>query len=155
MNPRFPIFIPSKGRAREHITMRYLTSMRIPYRVIVEPQEWDAYASVVDPKQLLVLPPSYYSEFDACVPIAPGDSKGSGPARNFAWDTAALERAEYHWVIDDNIRGFYRCNRNRKSRCLDGTVLRCMEDFVTRYTNVAMAGPHYENFMHKDAKKPP
>jgi hypothetical protein len=155
MNPRFPIYIPSKGRADSRCTMRYLDAMGVPYRVIVEHSEWSTYAAVIDPAKLLLLPVSYVEDYDACMVLAPGQSPGSGPARNFAWDHARSEGAPWHWVIDDNVRGFYRCNRNAKGRVTDGTVLRCMEDFVLRYTNVAMAGPNYEFFVVRGEARAP
>ena len=39
----FPIFIPSKGRYKINMTAKYLDSMGIKYRVVVEPQEYDLY----------------------------------------------------------------------------------------------------------------
>src|SRR5262245_6363790 len=130
MNPRFPIYIPSKGRAEPRTTMRYLDTMRVPYRVIIEPQEYAAYAAGIDSTKLLVLDPAYAAAYEPLVALAPDQSMGSGPARNFAWDHAQQAGAEFHWLIDDNINGFYRCNRNLKARVLEGTIFRCMEDFV-------------------------
>jgi hypothetical protein len=155
VTPRFPIYIPSKGRAQTRCTMRYLDSMGVPYAVIVEAPELDAYAAVIDRSRLLVLPASYQAEYDTCDDLGDSKSKGPGAARNFAWDHAQQAAAEFHWVMDDNIRGFYRCNRNVKARVRDGTVLRCMEDFVTRYTNVAMAGPNYEFFVVRGEHRAP
>ena len=40
MNPRFPIYIPSKGRHEACMTMRHLDAMGVPYRVIVEAAEY-------------------------------------------------------------------------------------------------------------------
>jgi hypothetical protein len=57
--------------------------------------------------------------------------------------------------MDDNIRGFLRLNKNLKIPIADGTGLRLMEDFVERYENVAMAGPHYDYFAWRKAKLPP
>lgn len=155
MNPQFPIYIPSKGRAESRITMRHLDEMGVDYRVIVEGQEFDAYAAVIDRSKLLVLDPAYQRDFDACMELEPGQSPGSGPARNFAWEHAKAAGAEFHWVIDDNIKGFFRLNRNLKVPVSDGTTLRCMEDFVLRYRNVSMAGPNYFMFASRKAKQPP
>jgi hypothetical protein len=155
MTPRFPIYIPSKARADSFTTMRYLDSMGVPYSVIVEKAEYRAYAAVIDQQKLLVLDRSYQDRYDALVDLEDGESKGSGPARNFAWDHAQSIGVEYHWIMDDNIRGFYRLNRNRKGRVTDGTIFRCMEDFIMRYTNVAMAGPHYDFFVPQTDPRPP
>jgi hypothetical protein len=135
--------------------MRYLDAMGVPYSVVVEESEHAAYAAVLDPARLLVLPQSYQDEYDACMALAAGQSKGSGPARNFAWDHASRLGAERHWIVDDNIRGFFRLNHNLKVPVADGTTLRCMEDFVLRYTNVAMAGPNYFMFASRKTQMPP
>jgi hypothetical protein len=57
--------------------------------------------------------------------------------------------------MDDNIRGFWRLEDNRKIRARDATTLRCMEDFCLRYRNVAMAGPNYYMFASRKSKMPP
>jgi hypothetical protein len=155
MNPRFPIYIPSKSRADSRLTMRSLDAMGVPYHVVVEPQQLEEYAAVIDRSKLLVLDMSYKDKFDACMKLEPGQSTGSGPTRNFIWDHAASLGVEYYWTMDDNIRGFYRANRNRQILMGDGLGLRCMEDFVLRYTNVVMAGPNYYMFAPRKIAFPP
>jgi hypothetical protein len=155
MQPRFPIYIPSKGRSQSRITARYLDQMGVPYRVIIEQQEHEAYAAVIDPGRLLILDPAYQRNFDACMTLREGQGPGSGPARNFAWDHSIAAGADWHWIMDDNIYGIYRLLRNSKIKCGDGTPFRVMEDFALRYTNVAMAGPNYEFFVPQRQKKLP
>lgn len=82
-------------------------------------------------------------------------SKGPGPARNFAWEHSIANGAAYHWVMDDNIKGFYRLNRNLKVPVEDGAIFAAMEDFVLRYDNVAMAGPNYFMFASRKTVMPP
>jgi hypothetical protein len=155
MNPQFPIYIPSKGRARTRVTVRHLEKMGVPYSVVVEAQEYDEYAAVIDPAKILVLNQAYQRDYDTFWTFPDGTSKGSGPARNFIWDHAASSGQEWHWIMDDNIRGFFRLHQNLKIPVGDGTVLRCMEDFVLRYSNVAMAGPNYFMFAARKNKAPP
>lgn len=146
MNPQFPIYIPSKGRASSRLTMRHLDRMSVPYHVIVESQEYSEYAAVLDRAKLLVLDRAYQERYDTFDDLGDSKSKGPGPARNFAWDHAVAAGAAWHWVVDDNIRGFFRLNENMKIPVADGTIFRCMEDFALRYKNVAMAGPNYTFF---------
>lgn len=155
MNPNHPVYIVSKGRWRLRQTSKILEVMRVPYRIVVEQHERDAYASVIDPAKILVLDPAYQRDYDTCDDVGDAKSKGPGPARNFAWDYALSMGATWHWVIDDNIWAFYRLHRNCKIRVLDGAFFRCMEDFVDRYENVAMAGPHSEHFVPRQAVFPP
>jgi len=152
MNPQFPIYIPSKGRADSRLTMRALDAMRVPYYVVVEAQEHSGYAAVIDPARLLILDPTYQRDYDTCDDIGDAKSKGPGPARNFAWAHALSIGAAWHWVMDDNIRWFCRLVRNQKIHVTDGTIFRCMEDYCLRYANVAMAGPAYEFMTPRKAK---
>ena len=131
--------------------------MGVPYHVIVEPQEFAEYAAVIDPKKLLALDLDYKRRYDTIDPVGDerGMGTGSGPARNFAWQHSIERGAAWHWVMDDNIKGFFRFNRNLKVPVADGTVLRCMEDFALRYANVTMAGPNYFMFASRKAKSKP
>jgi hypothetical protein len=129
--------------------------MRVPYRVVIEEQEQADYGAAVDPTKLLILDPTYQRDYDACMDLEAGQSAGSGPARNFIWDHAQASGAAWHWIMDDNIHGFYRLHRNVKTKLIDGTCFRCMEDFVLRYRNVAMAGPNYHGFADQRSKLPP
>lgn len=154
-DPQFPLYIPSKGRADSRLTVKALESMGVQYRVVIESQEWNAYAAVIDPKRLLVLDPAYQRDYDTFDDLGDTKSKGPGPARNFIWDHAIAEGHAWHWVMDDNICWFGRFNRNLKVPVSDGTVFRCMEDFALRYVNVAMVGPQYEMFVPRKVPVPP
>lgn len=125
----------------------------MPFRLIVEEAERAAYAEVVDPGKLLVLDPAFVAAYETCDRL--DGPKGSGPARNFAWETAKAEGAPWHWVIDDNIEAFYRLNKNLKVPLDSGVGFRAMEDFADRYENVAMAGPNYFMFASRKTAMPP
>ena len=155
MQPKYPLYIVSKGRADSRLTSKALEEMNVPYFIVVEEQEYKAYSAVIDKKKILVLDKQYQRDYDTCDDLGDSKSKGPGAARNFAWQHSIENGFKWHWVMDDNIRHFYRLNRNWKGHCSDGTVFRCMEDFVERYTNVAMAGPNYETFVPYRTKRPP
>ena len=143
MNPRHPIYVPSKGRWDSRKTHRTLTHMGVFHRVVVEPQEYDKYAGVMDPSILLTLPER-----------KPGD--GLHTTRNWIWEHALSEGAEWFWQIDDNIEGFHRLNNNVKVPTPTGTIFRLAEDFVDRFENVAQAGFQYYMFIpRKQAHKFP
>jgi hypothetical protein len=151
MNPAFPIYIVSKGRWESRLTSKALEAMHMPYRIIIEQQEYKSYCEVIDKAKVLVLDKAYQRDYDVFGSQGTGGT-GSGPARNFAWDHSVSKDHPWHWVMDDNIKAFYRLNRNLKVQVSDGTIFRCMEDFVQRYENVAMAGPCYYMFSYR--KKP-
>ena len=152
--PQFPLYIPSKGRHDSRLTVKTLDAMGVPYHVIVERQQFDEYASVIDPAKLLVLPTSYQDEYDTFDGLGATKSRGPGPARNFAWAHSVAAGAAWHWVMDDNINGFYRFNRNLKVPTTSGAIFRAMEDFCLRYRNIAMAGPQYHMFVSRKNRRP-
>lgn len=155
MNPQFPIYIVSKGRADTRLTSKTLEGMGCPYFIVIEEQEFAAYSAVIDPKKILILDKKYQRDYETCDDL--GDTKGKGPgaARNFAWDHSLASGAAWHWVMDDNIKGFFRLHQNQKIPMGDATGLRCMEDFVLRFKNVAMAGPNYYMFAPRKVAVPP
>ena len=154
-HPQFPIYIVSKGRWDTRFTSKTLEKINVPYRIVVEEQEADRYRAVIEPSKVLVLDKAYQRDYDTFDSL--GDTKGKGPgaARNFVWDHSVAEGHAWHWVMDDNIRYFYRLNRNLYAEVLDGTIFRCMEDFVLRYVNIAMAGPQYFMFAPRKFSMPP
>jgi len=155
VNPEFPIYIVSKGRADSRLTSKALESTNVPYRIVIEEQEFDDYASVIDKDKILILDPEYQEKYDTFDTFGNTKSKGPGAARNFVWDHSTAEGHAWHWVMDDNIRGFFRFNRNLKVPVSDGTILKCMEDFVLRYKNISMAGPNYFMFAARKSKAYP
>ena len=145
MNPKYPIYIVSKGRWESRLTSKALEEMNVPYKIIVEANEYDEYAKVIDKDKILICPQKYNDEYD--VFWDDDDTRiGPGAARNFAWEHSIEQGFDYHWVMDDNLHAFHRMNRNIKAEVSSGTILKCMEDFVMRYDNIAIAGPNYYNF---------
>ncbi|MEA1064732.1 hypothetical protein [Erwinia sp. HR93] len=155
MNPEFPLYIVSKGRADSRLTAKALESMRVPFLIVIEEQEYGQYAAVIDRKKILVLDKKYQRDYETCDDLGLEKSVGPGAARNFAWDHAVAGGYAWHWVMDDNIRHFMRLHCNKRHMVADGTVFRCMEDFVLRYANVGMAGPNYAMFAAERDKLPP
>lgn len=135
MNPKYPVYIISKGRWETRLTVKSLEKMKVPYRIVVEPKEYIEYLSVISPLKIL-LAPENFSEL----------GQGSIPVRNFVWEHSTLEGHKKHWILDDNIRGFYRLNRNVRAYVGSGTIFKCIEDFTDRYENVALSGMNYLMF---------
>jgi hypothetical protein len=142
--PRYPIFIPSKGRAHKQMTMRTLSRMGLKYYVMVEPQEYEEYRRFVPPEATVLK-------------LSRGNhGMGPGLARNECWDYAKnVLKAKRFFILDDNIDGFYRLHQNKRYRCGDGTPFRALEDFVDRYKNVPLAGFQYRFFKAPDQKHYP
>jgi hypothetical protein len=83
---RYPIYVISKGRHESRLTARTLEEMGADYNIVIEPQEYDKYASVIDPKKILVLP---FSNLGL----------GSIPARNWVWEHSISKEHKKHWIL--------------------------------------------------------
>mgnify|MGYP003331996127 FL=1 len=157
MLPRFPLYIPTKGRADSRLTSKALTRMGVPHFLVVEPQEVETYERAARGSLATVLPldMAYKGRYELCDDLGLTKSTGPGPARNFIWDHSIANGHPWHWVMDDNIKAFFRLNHNLKVPCEAPEFWRAMEDFVLRYTNVAMAGPNYFMFASRKSEMPP
>ena len=141
-NPKYPVYIVSKGRADTRLTANTFERCNIPYFIAIEPQDYDEYACLIDPKKILVLPFSNHGD-------------GPGRARNWCWDHSMSLGFKRHWVCDDNIDGFMRLHKGRRHPIGDGGLFRVIEEFVDRYKNVPIAGPQYRFHALESQSYPP
>lgn len=155
MNPEYPIYIISKGRWESRLTSKALEQLNVPYYIVIEQQEYDEYAAVIDPLKILILPKYYLEEYDTCDDLGDSIGKGPGAARNFAWEHSISIGAQCHWVMDDNIASFNRLNRNLMVKVTSGTIFKAMEDFFNRYENLYIAGLNYDFFAKAKDPIPP
>ena len=155
MNPKYPIYIVSKGRWESRLTSKALDKMNVPYHLVVEEHERGLYANEVGDEKVLVLPAKYLEEYETCDDLGSTKSKGAGAARNFCWDHSLSLSHARHWVMDDNIASFNRLNRNLMCKVTSGAIFRAAEDFVDRYTNCAIAGFNYDFFAKAKEQIPP
>jgi hypothetical protein len=142
VKPKYPVYIISKGRADTRLTSKALEKLRVPYRIVIEPQEYKAYSAVIDKEKILVLPFANLG-------------RGSIPARNWVWEHAISTGASRHWILDDNISAFCRLNRNKKVRVRTAATFCCVEDFTDRYENVVISGMNYRFFAPQSSAQPP
>jgi hypothetical protein len=140
--PRYPVYVISKGRSDCCKTARFLQKDGVPFRLVVEPQEADAYASVFGADCLEVLP---FSNLGL----------GSIPARNWCWEHAKATGHERHWILDDNIRYIERRHENIRIRVDSHSAFQVTEDFTDRYENIAILALNYHMFAPNGAKLPP
>jgi len=138
--PKYPIYVISKGRADSALTAKFLMADKVPFKIVVEPQEAEAYAEACGEKNLLILPFSNLGQ-------------GSIPARNWVWEHAKASGAERHWILDDNIRSIKRWYDGMRIKCDSGPAFSAVEDFTDRYENIAISGMNYSMFAF--TKKPP
>jgi hypothetical protein len=147
-NPKYPVYIISKGRSESMLTSRSLARMKVNHYIAIEPQDEDLYEAALDKFKIRPY---------VTLLIAPFSNHGDGPgrARNWCWDHSISIGAEKHWVLDDNIADFYRLHKNKRVRVESGAIFRAAEDFVDRYENVPIAGFQYRFFIAPNSKYPP
>ncbi|NQX84076.1 MAG: hypothetical protein HRS57_02665 [Mycoplasmataceae bacterium] len=114
--------------------------MNVKFYLVVEPQEEEEYRKEWGDANLLITPFSNLGN-------------GSIDVRNFVWEHS--QSFKKHWVLDDNLEGFHRLNRNMKPKVTDGTIFNCCEDFTDRYSNVKISGMNYYSFCKATDKVPP
>jgi hypothetical protein len=147
-NPKYPVYIISKGRHESMFTSRSLARMCVPHYIAIEPQDEANYEACLD---------TFGIREYVTLLVAPFSNHGDGPgrARNWCWDHSMSMGAKRHWVMDDNITDFYRLHQNVRIRVGSGVCFKIMEDFVDRYKNVKIAGPQYRFFCAPNQKYPP
>jgi hypothetical protein len=130
--PRYPIYIPSKGRFDVCLTAKFLRDDGVPFHIVIEKQEYEKYAE-------------HYGE--ECLLVLPFSNRGSViPARNWIKEHAAENGHKRHWQLDDNIRQMERWYKGMRIRCDANIAIAATEDFVDRFENVALAGMNYHTF---------
>ncbi len=122
--------------------------MQVPYRIVIEPQEFEQYSAAICSSKILVLP---FSNLGL----------GGIPARNWVWEHSIQEGHARHWILDDNISGFRKLQTKQRIKLNDSECFVAIENFVDRFLNVPMAGMQYTGFMVSEsstakgaAKKP-
>ena len=138
IEPKYPIYVITKGRWEKTLTIDTLEDMGVNFYICVEPSEYDNYISnpKIDESKVLKLPENFSER-----------KQGGIPVRNFVWEHSVSNGYPKHWIIDDNILGFYRWNENQQKRVRDGVFLRIMEDFSDRYENIGLTSCQYASFI--------
>lgn len=139
--PRYPIYIPSKGRAKRCMTANHFMQHGVNFRLVVEPQEADLYAAKYGEERVLILP---FRDRGSVV-----------PARNWIMEHSIAEGHERHWQVDDNIYDTYRIYKATRIRVAPDIAYRVVEDFTDRYENIAISGMNYVMFAPDNINVPP
>lgn len=134
MQVKYPVYIISKGRWENPMTAKFLKADGVPFKILVEPQEYDNYCDALG------------SEFVMKLPFK-NLGLGSYPARNIAWEDAIKNGYNYHWLFDDNIARMRMTNNGNKTPIDTSLALNIAEDFVERYENIGIAGFNYESLL--------
>lgn len=138
---QYPVYIISKGRAYNPLTAKFFIKYGIDFKIVIEPQEKDEYVKAVGINKILVLP---FSNLGL----------GSYPARNFCWEHAKSQGYKYHWIFDDNIRGFSKWINGKKQMINEGSNPLIYVENIINKNNIDIGGFEYNNFSTRPPKKP-
>ena len=140
INPKYPIYILSKGRYNKTLTADTLYKMSVPFKIVIEESEYDKYlqSPSITKDNILILPNDYKSFQNNILGYG-----GGIPARNYIWNHASINGYKKHWILDDNIQHFYRFDRNVKKKVNSGVVFKIIEDYSDRYNKIGLCAPHY------------
>lgn len=139
--PKYPIYVISKGRADCCYTAQFLTNDGCNFILAVEPQEEDQYRQHFPNANIVTTP---FKNLGL----------GSIPVRNFVWEHSKQNGHARHWILDDNIRDVYRKYKTQRIRCNAVPAFLACEEFTDRYTNIAISGMNYTMFA-VPKKQPP
>lgn len=140
--PVYPIYIISKGRHDVCYTANCLLKYNVDFHLVIEPQEFELYNRYYDENIIDILPFSNLGQ-------------GGIPARNWVKDNATELGYKRHWILDDNIRKFYRRYKDKRIECDPNYAFVSAEIFTERYTNIAIAGLNYACFSIGQCAIPP
>lgn len=134
--PRFPVYIPTRGRPDKQLTAKKLLAIGIRPTLVVEDAEYDVYANANPECLVLVWPQRYMDEYERTPELDPHPTTGA--AHNFAWDHSREAGFSHHWIMDDNIQGFwYRTDKGRYNGKPTTEHFRWHEALMLRYRNLA------------------
>jgi hypothetical protein len=125
-----PIFVPSKGRPNS-TTLKLLAESELPFRAIVEPQDYEAYYPLWGRDHVEVLP-----ENDQGLPYV----------RNWILNTAAEEDIGWYWMFDDDITAFGMVQSGKVQKRKARVVLKDSELSFMASEGYGQIGLEYQQF---------
>lgn len=127
----YPIYVASKGRP-DAPTFTTLAASNLLYNVLVEPQDEEAYRQA-RPRG---------AHF---IPLADND-RGLAYVRQRALDIARAAGGEWFWMLDDDIRGFYRAHDRKAWPAPADEVLAEAEAAITVDDFVGQGALEYQQY---------
>ena len=125
---RYPIYIPSRGRPH---CITPITLKGMPFKIMVEPQEEEAYAGVHGADQVITLPEA---------------GKGLAYSRTMIKRYSQEQGEAKHWQLDDDLTGYLVWRNGGREKIPPDDCFTYCETFVDRYTNIGVAGMMHSLF---------
>lgn len=120
----YPVFVPSRHRADIATTPDLLAASGVPYHLVVEPHDADAYVERYGAERVLVMDKN---------------DQGIAYARNWLMDRARAAGMEYVWQLDDDMRRFGVRRNGKRVMIPARAALAYMELLVDSFDNIGGA----------------
>ena len=147
--PKYPIYVISYKRYESMITMKYLEMMKCDYFIVIKQFERDLYKNSLDAKKykhytLLCMDEKFEKK-----QIEMGNGGGI-PQRNYCLKHSTMNGHKSHWIVDDNIKGFYYYNYGTRTPMNHYSFFTLMELFRDNIKeDVGLLSPNYKGYMRK------
>lgn len=152
MSNKYPIFIISYNRPKNHITARKLAEYEIYHYIVLHKEQIPEYLKNFTNEMkkfttILEFDDVYKLKYETCDNIPHSiKNAGSGAERNFAWDYSKnVLNSNSHWLLDDNMYFSYISgikNNIYARNCCDkikfNELFNKAEDFFDKYENLLM-----------------
>jgi hypothetical protein len=119
---KYPIYIPTKNRADIASTPRKLEAEGIKFILVVEQEDVENYKKFFPDAEYLVLDKS---------------NQGIAYARNACKADAVKRKAQYHWQVDDDVRGVCISKDAKETNISFTNGIGVMEHLVDSFDNLA------------------
>lgn len=131
MANKYHIYIPSKGRAHNCVTAKILQEDGLDFTIMVEPQDYKAYAEYFDKSVLFKMKKN---------------DQGIAYARNQALELSRKRKEKGHWQMDDDIRKFMERVDNKNVKVSPSKSVAACEKTFDKYENLGMIAHRYTSF---------
>ena len=153
--PNFPIYVISYQRHEKFYTIKYLEEMELNYFLCIKEKEVLSYVTRLETLgykyyELLVMNEEYEKKENNIGNYA------SIPQRNKCWEHSVTNGHKSHWILDDNIDGFYIYNKQCKVSYNHFSFFTYMEIFRENVIeSVGLVSPNYKwDFPDIDYRQP-
>ena len=132
----------SNEYGRTHIL---LTKLKINHYLFIEPSQEEDYKKWFNPSycELIV----YNKDLSKL-------KMGSTPGRNYIMDYWRDKKEKFIWILDDNIKNFYRFNQGLKKEIETEIIFSSVENYVLNCDNVVMGSHNFNPFITQGDLRP-
>lgn len=113
LKPKYPIYVISYQRYKTFWTIKSLEEMDIKYFIVIKEREYEDYKSSLERHnyknyEIIAMSEEFERQQNEL------NNHGGIPQRNKCWSHAKENGFTSHWIVDDNIDGFFIYHKQRR-----------------------------------------